>query len=378
MTFAFRLRILLTCAAACAFTATAIAWGPEGHRITGEIAAAHLTDESNAAIENILGNANLARATTWADEVRDRREHEWTMPLHYINVPRSAGSINMDRDCENGLCVVGAIRDFEKKLRDPQTPLNERRDALRFLIHFIGDIHQPMHVSYRDDLGGNQIDVVLFGEQSNLHRVWDTGLIRGRLGEGGIGALSQELNDAITPELKAQWTRSLDPVIWANESLSITQRIYKELPRGGELGQPYYERNIGDVLERLAMAGIRMAAMLNDIFDSDDSKPDKDDVKDDEQEDAETNPALDALRIVTEESCGHDGGNMMYLRNGDESRTIEAIVRQSWEDRGRARSTERTIVVRPGDANKQRLGCSRQSAGEARAFTWEVIDARFR
>lgn len=351
-------------------------WGPEGHRITGEVAAAFLKDETKAAIEEILGRNSLADVANWADEIRDFEEFRWAAPLHYVNVPRSATRVNMGRDCENKMCVVGAIQKYEQELRDPATTPDKRRDALRFLVHFIGDVHQPMHVSYSDDLGGNRIDVTLFGEPTNLHRAWDTGLIRARMRSDSPRELAQEIQASITEQLQSRWSASLDPVQWANESLHITRRIYAELPRGGALGQEYYEHNISDVLVRLAMAGVRIAALLNDIYAQ---EPDPEVDAAEQEKQTEAMAAKRAATIVEGEACGTEDGRTIHLINVHESRVLEVRVKRIWQDRDREMSVEEVIVVRPGDADKRRLGCSRQRAGrDVREFRWEVVSVRFR
>ncbi len=363
----------------CVFAASSpsAAWGPEGHRITGEVATAFLKEQTKAEIARILGNQSLAEAALWADDVRNEEKYEWTKPLHYINVPRRALELDMKRDCENGLCVVAAIRRFEQQLRDPATSASDRRDALRFLIHFIGDIHQPLHVSYRDDLGGNQIDVTYLGSESNLHRVWDTDLIRTRMKTDDSKDLARELLARLESEPKPQetWRKSLDPEDWANQSLLATRIIYRSLPRGGILDEQYYEQHIKVVETQLMMAGIRLAAMLNDIY-----ALDEDEVAEVEEtpEQVALREAMNALEIVEGGECGNEG-RIMFLVNRHGSRMIQARIRRTWVDRGRSMSHETVEVVRPGEANKRELGCTHRRTGrDVREFTWEIVEARFR
>jgi hypothetical protein len=246
--------------------APCLAWGPDGHRIIGDIAWSYLTDHAKAQVKDLLGELSLADACNWADEIRKDSTYDWAKPLHYVNVPRDAATVSMQRDCESGQCVIGAIKKYSDVLRSTDATRQQRVEALKFLAHFVGDIHQPLHVSYADDRGGNQVKVTWFGQPDwNLHRVWDDGLIKHWLGSDGQARV-QELRKAITDQRVKRWRASLDPADWANESLTITRRLYRELPANRQLDEMYYKRNVSRFEERLAAAGIRLAALLNDIF----------------------------------------------------------------------------------------------------------------
>jgi hypothetical protein len=252
-----------------AWAAPGAAWGPEGHRITGAIAERYLAPPARRAVRELLDGRTLADVAFWADEVRGRPEYEWTRPLHYVNVPRDATGVDVQRDCPGGLCVVQAIIDAARGLRDPHRSTGQRAEALKFLVHFVGDVHQPMHVAYGDDLGGNRLPLKFFDQETNLHRLWDSGLLRRRLGGTHWRRLSRTLIRESDDTQVASWASTLDPVPWADESLQITRRIYRELPRGPAaeaLGEAYYRRNIDEVLRRLTMAGVRIAALLNTLL----------------------------------------------------------------------------------------------------------------
>lgn len=369
------------------------AWGPEGHRITGKVAEEYLSDQARTAIDTLLGGRTLTDVSVWADDVRQREEYQWTAPLHYVNAPRDASRINMRRDCENGLCVVGAIQHFTEVLKneDGQRTEKERREALKFIVHFIGDVHQPMHVSYSDDRGGNRLRVSFINyRDTNLHRVWDTDMIRYRM-NGGWPDLAREVQAMITDDHLSRWRQSLDPVVWANESLAITRRIYAELPRSDELGQDYYEHYIGDVLKRLAMAGVRIANLLNDVFPEEHARAtDAADDDDDEAKEAgEGGDDDDApqptgiaqyLRIVEGDSCGRADGRFIYLENIHDSKPIRARIRRTWSTPNGERSAEESVIARPGESGRRRLGCSEQliGRGEVRQFRWDIVEAEFR
>src|SRR5256885_1050309 len=160
--------------------APAFGWGPEGHNLVARLAAVRLTPAAAAKVAEILGpGVTLASISTWADQVRPSRTE--TGPWHYIDIPIDKVHLDMQRDCPKGVCVIAKIEDFEKVLAAPETPPKERKEALMFIVHFVGDMHQPLHCSDNKDKGGNGVKVDFFGKPSNLHTVWDSGLL-GRLG----------------------------------------------------------------------------------------------------------------------------------------------------------------------------------------------------
>jgi hypothetical protein len=247
-------------------SAWCLAWGEDGHRIVGVIAADRLSPEARAAVVELLGSDDLATAGLWADQIRSDAAWDWAKPLHYVNLPRDGSDFDAARDCPEGQCVVAAIPRFLAVASDSSRPISERRDALRFAVHFIGDLHQPLHAGYKDDLGGNRIQVTAFGDiRTNLHALWDSVLIRDRIA-GDWQALAQSLRGAITPALAAEWASQADSAAWANESAAITRTIYAELPADAKVGAEYAKSNMPTIERRLSMAGVRLAQALNRAF----------------------------------------------------------------------------------------------------------------
>lgn len=243
------------------------AWGPDGHRIIAEIATHYLTPEAKAGVHALLGDETLADVASWADEVKGDPDYEWSIPLHYANVEPGAEAFVLERDCPPEGCVVRAIIDYTALLRSQEASTSEKAEALKFLVHFVADIHQPLHVSRARDRGGNDIAVEFFHDKTNLHRVWDSGLIRRMKREWKQYAA--DLLDAITPEQMVDWSRRTNPVDWATESYRLALSHAYAIPKDGQLGQEYLDRNIPVVEERLKMAGIRLAALLNKVFAGD-------------------------------------------------------------------------------------------------------------
>ena len=247
-------------------------WGPDGHRIIGDIATKYLSAKSKAAIKDLVGEQTLADAGNWADEIRKDPQYDWAKPLHYINVPRDAEKVDLQRDCPDEKCVIGAINHYAGVLKSKTSTHDEKVIALKLLVHFVGDVHQPMHVSYEDDRGGNLVKATFLDQPfRNLHSIWDESLIAHRM-NGDRAAMVKDLEAKLTDKKLKDLRSATNPVAWANESLAITRQLYKDVPAHGEtmhLGQEYYQQHIGTVEDRLTAAGVRLAAMLNSIFGDD-------------------------------------------------------------------------------------------------------------
>ncbi|MFO0829060.1 MAG: S1/P1 nuclease [Phycisphaerales bacterium] len=262
--------LLAVLLAAIVITSPCFGWGADGHKIIGSIASASLTESAAKEVRELLGEQSIADACCWADEIRSESRYDWVKPLHYINVPRDAKTIDMARDGADGQQVVSAIGKYRDILKDANRPKEERAEALRLLLHFVGDIHQPFHVSYKEDKGGNMLSVQAFGTKSNMHRVWDSDLISRRLRDtkGGWAVMSADLRQAITDEQRKKWTVSLDPATWANESLTLTRELYANLPTNpDDVGESYYQRWMPTAEKQLQAAGVRLAALLNAALD---------------------------------------------------------------------------------------------------------------
>lgn len=243
-------------------------WGRIGHRVAGRIAEDRLTPAALAAVRGLLApGESLADVSTWADDYR--RDHPETGPWHYVNVSIAEPRFDARFVPKEG-CVVTKVDDFRKVLADPSTPREDRVKALKFLAHFVQDMHQPVHVGHRDDRGGNNLQVRFFDEGSNLHRVWDSGLLE-KSGRDEAATLAA-LQASVTPDLAAEWSKG-GAIDWANESLELARQAYRnpvdgsELRAGAKLAQPYEDANLPRAERRVAQAGVRLAWLLNDIFE---------------------------------------------------------------------------------------------------------------
>ncbi|MEO8010468.1 MAG: S1/P1 nuclease, partial [Dokdonella sp.] len=170
--------------AAFALPADTLAWGGAGHRVIAQMAQSRLSAHVATEVQRLLavtGATTLADVATWADNLRDQQGDsalaKATAKMHYINFANADCQYDAARDCPNGQCVVAAIDRFAAMLGDRSRSDAERAEALRFLVHFVGDVHQPLHAGYRSDRGGNNHQVQIDGRGSNLHSVWDHDLL---------------------------------------------------------------------------------------------------------------------------------------------------------------------------------------------------------
>jgi len=249
------------------FPASARAWGPEGHAIIAQIAADNLTPSAHLRLSQILGGdapALMVLNSSWADEIRNDRPQ--TSAWHFVNIEVGSNGYDQRRDCPKDNCVVRQIEREVGLLRDPRAPFAARREALLFLIHFVGDLHQPLHASDRHDKGGNGFMVYQGRKRGNLHRVWDQDLVEA-LGPDPM-AVAADIEAGFSPAEKAR-TMSGSPGDWANETFRVgTKEVYARLPASGpaRLPRDYAARERAVVRQQLARAGLRLAMVLNAIY----------------------------------------------------------------------------------------------------------------
>jgi hypothetical protein len=252
----------------CFFPIVSNAWGRLGHQITCDIAFRALEPKTKREVIKLLkmtSDRTFAQMCTWADQVRERKQYKHTKKLHYINVPRRARQVK-NTHCDAQGCVLSAIHAFQKILEE-STHAAARIEALRWLGHLVADIHQPLHVSYKDDRGGNDVKVWFKGKRMNLHQLWDRDLIT--QDATNWRTLGEQIAMGIEAKQRVLWQRQIEPLQWANESLTITRTlIYPRLRRGSRYNQFYFDACSPIVLDRLRKGGIRLAAILDRVFSS--------------------------------------------------------------------------------------------------------------
>jgi hypothetical protein len=184
-------------------TPLGFAWGREGHEVIALIAENYMTGPVLAKTRDLIGGASIDSIASWADEYR--RDHLETGPWHYIDIPLPESQIDMTRECANGQRVIAQTEHFLSVLKDPKAAAASKSEALKFVVHFVGDLPQPLHDEDGGDMGDNIHHVVFDGKPDNLHWVWDTGLLEhiNRNPE----ALAAELESHITPQDQVEWAK---------------------------------------------------------------------------------------------------------------------------------------------------------------------------
>jgi hypothetical protein len=258
------------------------AWGEQGHRLVGLVAGERLTRVAKKNVDWLLDGRTLADVASWADSLTG--EQVQTAPWHYVNIPHEASGYDRDRDCPSqpGVkpgarndrwrdCIVDRIDYWEERLGNAKLDRADRAIALKFVVHFIGDLHQPLHAS-GVAAGGNNIKVRVFGQEDcgndparpfpcNLHSVWDSRLIsRKNLDDQAYVAALRKL----IADRKFGAQPATRPVQWANESVALAKEAI--VTDGTNIDDAYYRRHIAVIDERLALAGVRLAADLNRIL----------------------------------------------------------------------------------------------------------------
>ena len=242
--------------------ARAFAWGAEGHEVVALIAAHELTPAARAQAAHLLGGeAMLVLDSNWADEIRDQRRD--TGRWHFVDIPLAASGYDPRRDCQDRACVVAQIENDARILGNRRLSDSMRAEALRFLIHFVADVHQPLHAEDNGDRGGNQVRVEIGRQRSNLHRVWDQDVVEA-LGPSA-GAVAGDIARTVSPAERKAWAAGT-PAVWANETHAIAHDvIYPPLMGRQSLRLPrdYAWRQASLTRMLLAKAGLRLAFILN-------------------------------------------------------------------------------------------------------------------
>ena len=263
---------LLLLLALMSFCGNAWAWGDEGHKIVCEIAFRLAQPDTRAAVRKLIRSDTefdtFTDSCVYPDHPRKRA------PEHFINFPRDSHGLTSDECPRADKCVLTAILSDSKVLASKAEKPADRLIALKFVGHWVGDIHQPLHVSFEDDRGGNNINVN--GKCSgNLHATWDTCLVQDALGPD-VADAATDLIDAITPEMKTKWSSS-EPRDWVNESFAISEAAKTQYcvmhgpscdkPDGGvTVNAAYLDANEPIVKEQLQKAGVRLSKLLDTAF----------------------------------------------------------------------------------------------------------------
>jgi len=242
------------------------AYGPLGHQIVGDIAASYLCDRAATRVHGLLDGESLGRASRWADWIRSEPKWRKSLPWHFINVADD-GDV-ADATGRSGGDVIWAIRKFRDELADSDLDKSRRARALRFLAHFVADVHQPLHVGRQEDRGGNKIAVVIDGRVSNLHRFWDAQwLLKQDRKQRGYAMAGQVASIRALAAGRIDAWQSAGVLEWARESQALRPTVYAfGSASPAELDAQYTTAALAISRERLSAAGVRLAGLLNHIF----------------------------------------------------------------------------------------------------------------
>lgn len=242
------------------FSLQSFGWGATGHRIVGLIAEFHLSKKAKKNIEIILGHETLAEVSNYMDFIKSDATYRHMSPWHYATIPNGKTYAEIGTPEEGDVIVT--IQRLMQELETKEFTDEDEAFALKCLVHLIGDIHQPLHVGNGEDRGGNDVKLEYFWQSSNLHRVWDSGIIDGQ--QYSYTEYANWINHPTEQQLK-EWS-SLNVLDWANESVDVRNQCYDTVPENGKLSYRYNFDNIELLNQRLLQAGIRLANVLNEIY----------------------------------------------------------------------------------------------------------------
>ena len=243
-----------------------MSWGVVGHKTIAQIAENHLTLQAKNAVKSLLVNQSLADVATWADEARNQAEYKKTTSWHYLNIPLGLNfqEFVLAVKSQKNENVYTALIKCEQELANANTTLGQKATALKFMVHFVGDLHQPMHISRAEDKGGNTIQVRYDNKGINLHSLWDSKLIEHQ----NISYIQLANNyDIATPKEINQW-QSDDVLKWIFESYQISSQLYLEIEKNYNIDDQYYSSHLSIIQQRLKKGGIRLAGILNSSLKS--------------------------------------------------------------------------------------------------------------
>ena len=257
-------RTFLSAAVLC-ISISCFSWGLTGHRIVGEIAQSHLTKKARKELSKLIGEQTLAWWANWSDFIKSDTNYKYADKWHYVDLP---GHMQKDAFIEGlkklpGENLYTQITAMVQQLKDKSLPIGKRRFALNFLVHLVGDLHQPLHVGRDEDEGGNKIVVYWFNKKTNLHTVWDSEFIESQ--HYSYTEYAKLLNIASKEQLREWQSGSLED--WFYESHVLSDSIYDASPTESKLSYQYNFRFQHTLNQQLLKGGIRLAKLLNEALD---------------------------------------------------------------------------------------------------------------
>jgi hypothetical protein len=241
-----------------------MAWGMQGHRIVGEIADSYINGKTRREIKKILGNESIAMASNWADFIKSDTSFNYLGNWHYANFMDNLDyeMLKSALEKETGTNIYNRILFLSSELKKQYLEAGKKKMYLRLLIHFVGDLHQPMHMGRKDDSGGNGIKLSWFNQPTNLHRLWDEQLIENQ--QLSYTEYTKAINFTSRVQ-RNEWQR--DPLSkWAFESYVISRQLYSTVKPEEKLSYRYAFDHIAQLNQQLLKGGVRLAGLLNQVF----------------------------------------------------------------------------------------------------------------
>jgi len=240
------------------FAFNAFGWGATGHRAVGYVADQHLSKKARLAIEKILRGQSLAMAGTWMDDIKSDSLYDNTHDWHWVTIQNGETYEQSVKNQKGDLVMT--LERLIAELKSKKLSSKQEAEHLKMIVHLIGDIHQPLHVGFGTDQGGNQVKLTWFGTNSNLHRVWDSDMIDGS--KLSYTELANAWPKADATRIKTLQQASVRDM--AKEAMTFRKQVYAY--GDGKLGYDYNYQNFNTVLEQIQKAGIRLAGVLNQIY----------------------------------------------------------------------------------------------------------------
>ncbi len=243
------------------FIAQVFGWGQKGHDVTAYVAECHLTPKAAKQIDRILDGHSLVYYANWLDNASHTPEYAYTKTWHYLNIDEGKNLETMPRN-EHG-DVLTAVTAIYEKLKNGGLLHEEEQFNLKMLIHLVGDMHCPMHTGHLSDRGGNDRPVVLFGRPSNLHSIWDSGIVEATH-KWGYTEWQQQIDRASKQEIRT--IQAGTPTDWLNETQQICNEVYAKTPEGSKVSYDYVNEYAPVVEQQFLRGGLRLARLLNEIY----------------------------------------------------------------------------------------------------------------
>ena len=251
--------ILSLCLLVLIFSGQALAWGQTGHRVVGLVAQQHLNKKARKAVIRVLQDNSLAEVSNWMDDVKSDANYNHTHDWHWVTIPDNMTYAQTTKNPNGDLIMK--IEELVVALKSKKLSIEKEQESLKFLVHLVGDLHQPLHVGGKDDSGGNAVKLQWFGQPTNLHRVWDSDMIEGK--DLSFTELAGFLGEPSNTQVKTWQAGSVRD--WAHGMMVFRPQVYN-IPQDGKLGYRYSYDNFNTVQQLLLESGTRLAGLLNEIY----------------------------------------------------------------------------------------------------------------